>query len=626
MPVMSTQTMHFDFKADIVLEQMLQPGLIRETVLIDGELITLDRGTILVIESLEVAAAAHNNPVVDEEEDAAAAASASSYHSSDDSDYEPPSRDDDDAAADDDMMDLNSASSSSSSDSSSSSSSEEQREHDHRAVLSAHHAYDNDAGMEEVKEEEEEEDHRRAPFPSSSSSTTTTKHCFIDLCEEEEYQEDAQQQQKRQRVSAALDDDDDNDDSPTLSLYVASGPSLPALLLQAQQSSDDDEEEEDDALGAPLLLVLVPPPPPVLQQQQPPRTCFWVAGIGHSIETGQLEQFLGGEHFLAWVAARAAAGIALEGKPPQYVDANTLAQTHPNTFHVQLEEHGGAFFAKAYFMPTILDFIVRRNADPRAPMYLRALHAKSDDAVALDTLQHFLFVGEVFRSPLVLIENDDEARYAEIALFPPLVRCHMTPAISATGKATTRRSQNDPRYLVGAMDDLAPMCVDPLWLAMVRKFKDEVNAPDITHAVLMQSPAVISCDDTSPQYCAETLSVYEARGILLKHYCPSLIDIYNFPDERDAAILRVERGVEFRISTYKLEDEPGARLDRVAGWDMGMGHRLVYRVEAEAALRAQLAVAKASTSMSVATVRRRALAQAELDAFRADTTTAWFVL
>ena len=84
MPVMSTQTMHFDFKADIVLEQMLQPGLIRETVLIDGELITLDRGTVLVIESLEVAAAAHNNnpPVVDEEEDAAAA-SASSYHSSD---------------------------------------------------------------------------------------------------------------------------------------------------------------------------------------------------------------------------------------------------------------------------------------------------------------------------------------------------------------------------------------------------------------------------------------------------------------------------------------------------------------------------------------------------------------
>ncbi len=136
------------------------------------------------------------------------------------------------------------------------------------------------------------------------------------------------------------------------------------------------------------------------QQQQLPTTCFkfWVGGVGFTIKTAHLERFLGGNHFLARLAHHAADGMLLESTPlAAYVDVDAIAARHPNTRHVHLDEHCGSFFANALFMPTILDFITRRaKDDPTAPMYRYALPNKSDDAVALDMLQDFLFCGKCF--------------------------------------------------------------------------------------------------------------------------------------------------------------------------------------------------------------------------------------
>ena len=309
-----------------------------------------------------------------------------------------------------------------------------------------------------------------------------------------------------------------------------------------------------------------------------------------------------------------------------YVDVDAIALTHPNTNHVLLDEHSGPYFANAYFMATILDFMTCHNARPDAHLYLSPLKNKSDDAVALDILQDYLFAGQLFRSPLVVVDAaTQEARYAEIALLPPYVRCHMTPTVSASGKATIKRSRTDKWFDPSAMRQFEGMCVDPLWLALVRNMKYPHNDNfTIPHSALVQSRANLLVKSSSPLNTAPILPAFDARELLCKCFCPDFMENFDFTLAIDAKLERIERGVEFRVETYKLEDEPGARSDRAAGWDIGFGHRVVYRTEMEARYEAQLAVANLSTSTAPKQVQRRLTLQNNLAMLR--DFTVWYLL
>jgi hypothetical protein len=128
-----------------------------------------------------------------------------------------------------------------------------------------------------------------------------------------------------------------------------------------------------------------------------------------------------------------------------------------------------------------------------------------------------------------------------------------------------------------------------------------------TDMVATYSPAMI---DQPPNASVRTwafISEHEAKRILREYYFPEsyYFPWSNPPEEGKPQLIRVERGVEFRIETYRLEDQPDARVDRVAGWCLGLGHRITLRKEAEAKLEAQLMVARSNPSTSQASIKRR---------------------
>ena len=556
-----TQTLDYSNTPEIVREQMRAPLLIRQPVLIMGEVHILNRGTMLEIGNLCYASENESDSDSDSDSDSALA----------------------------------------------------------RAV---------EVGMDEAEAQEppaaeeasmDEAEAQQQPAEGENASMDSAQ--IIDLCDEDEEYEDIAPRSKMARKQT------DIFESPTLSLYVAQTEQkeeddygtmeeeeVESSVAQAQQEEKDDEDDDDEEVDS----------LPTKQARAPrallPHTCFWVGGIGLCIETMQLDEFLGGDHFLARLATRARDGGGMRESIPlsTYVDIAAIARTHPNTIHVQLDEHGGPFFANAYFMPIIFDFIARRNNDPHAPMYVHALPNTSDDALALDTLQNFLFAGRCFRSSLILVD-ETEARYAEIALLPNLIKCHMTPD-PTTGKP--KRSNFDRDYPSDAMCMLEPMCLDPLWMAVVYNNRDRARA--ITHEAVMESEVRMWVDPNSPEMSAPTLNFYEARHMLAQCYLQREFASIELSWVTEARLERVERGVEFRVETFKLEDEPGARLDRVAGWNIGTGHRVVLRKDAEAKLQAKLVVARMASSGSAENTRRRAQVEADLNKLR--TETKWFVL
>ena len=124
-----------------------------------------------------------------------------------------------------------------------------------------------------------------------------------------------------------------------------------------------------------------------------------------------------------------------------------------------------------------------------------------------------------------------------------------------------------------------------------------------------------------PQYAVGAVARYDMsfHGKQLRLIACYSEEIYYMDNlYKTAKRVYVERGVALRVETYKLQDEPGAQSDRVKGWDVGTGHRIVYRKEVEAALEEKLAKVRKSCS------KRRADLEAELDTLR--TVTKWHVL
>jgi len=441
-------------------------------------------------------------------------------------------------------------------------------------------------------------------------------------------------------------------DSPTLSLYYYQPSSSPrtsrfsaaAPRPASSGAAADNSDSDDDTMMTMVRMleekmeVMAPATGTITTTTTTPTsTCFWVAGVGFSIHTHHLDTFLDGEHFLARIASRALNDGVLEGTPLEaYVDVAAIALQHPNIArHVQIDEHGGSFFANAYFMPVIFDFIVRRckakaqeRADNAAPQllqdssslcYIYELPNRSDDALALDTLQDYLFAGTVFRSPLVL---PDDTRYAVIALLPDNVKCraHRDPASRKTKRTQMNRSYNP--YMLLKFES---MCFDPVWVDVVKYMQARVqyraqNPQDRSSLDdALASGVVLGRDRISP------LSLPDAFTYLCKTY-------YAFSGESkfflrkaalDAKLTKVERGVAVRVETYALEAEPGARDGpEDQGWNIGTGYRLVERKHAMAKIEARLAVARMSATP--AAIRRIKQIEYELEIVR--DRTEWFVL
>ena len=90
---------------------------------------------------------------------------------------------------------------------------------------------------------------------------------------------------------------------------------------------------------------------------------------------------------------------------------------------------------------------------------------------------------------------------------------------------------------------------------------------------------------------------------------------------RSAQLVRVQRGIVFRVSAVPIEDQLGEKDGDE--WDVGLMHQVVYRKEQEARLEARYTVASMSKGTSNATIKRRDDAFAELGAFHASDD--WFI-
>ena len=415
-----------------------------------------------------------------------------------------------------------------------------------------------------------------------------------------------------------------------------------------------DVMEEVEAEPQPQLQPALPQQPqPALPQQSKPTVCFWVGSVGLRVEAGMLERFMGGAHMLG-VAARA------HWRSNFMAPTSTDALAHPDQVrHVRMDS-----IHDPYLMHVVLDYICRRakaKSEEEEPMYTHAFPNGGTDVVALDHLQQFIFAGQVRRSCTAVLLNEEEAaaeaeaeaeagilarskpyvpshppfiqvkynaempvftagdeaytsRFAEIVLVGNYVKYHN--AADPANPAKLKKSQVNMHFRNDAHEDLEEMCFDPLFWGMVRERRDGVPFPA---EVLKQSKAM------QPRYGdkgnLDDLSFRARRRRLMTCYSAEIF--YMDLLFEDAKRVLVERGVEVRVETYKLQDVPGAQKDRVAGWDVGTGHRVVFRKEAEAALEEKLAKARKSSSTSDTMLKRRADLEEELEALRA---AKWFVL
>ena len=419
---------------------------------------------------------------------------------------------------------------------------------------------------------------------------------------------------------------------------------------------DDVMEEVEVEVKAEPQPKSHPEPSPKPQQPKPkPTVCFWVGGVGLRVEAEILDQFMGGAHLLA-ASARTQWNDTIQVP----VLADTIADPESVT-HVHLDSSRDSMVHDPYLMHVILDFMCRR-AKPSSnaePMYTHAFPNGASDVVVLDQLQHYLFAGQVFRPCTAVLLNEAEAaaeaaearphikpgvpshppfvplayqadlpvyslgtsdtvhtsRYAEIALVGNYVKYHN--AQHPTNAAKLQRTNVNEHFRLDVHEDLEDMCFDPLFWSMVR---ERCDGMPFSTEVLAHSKAML------PKYAdlgnADDMSWQARRRRLMVCYSAEIYwmdRVFN-----DARRVLVERGVEVRVEAYNLQDVPGAQRDRVAGWDVGTGHRVVFRKQAEAELEEKLAKARKSTSTSPTTLKRRADLEAELHKLR--NVTKWFVL
>ena len=135
----------------------------------------------------------------------------------------------------------------------------------------------------------------------------------------------------------------------------------------------------------------------------------------------------------------------------------------------------------------------------------------------------------------------DDERYAEVALLPRFVKSSMRRD-EADERRIHRSNNNVTRYTGDRILERArAMCLDPLWISLVRD-------PD---------------SDSSS----------ELRAVLADHYDFFEFELLQYA--REARIVRVPRGREFRIVVRSLETVVGAREG--GRWDVGHEQFVHYR-------------------------------------------------
>ena len=536
---------------------------------------------------------------------------------------------------------------------------------------------------------EDDDDHDAEANANANANATTQNttaavaaYVFIDLSLDEDDDAAAaalalsiqEPSAKRQKLSLVQGD---VFDSPTLALYDtttatedADDDQEAAMMqeLAAAMSSDAAVVNDDDVMEEVAVVQVhdvmeeeeVAPPLQVVHRPAKPTVCFWVRGVGLRVEEEILSEFMGGNHYLAG-SARSKWNDALQ--VPMLIPDTIKDPT--SVTHVQLDASMHSMVQHPGLMHVLLDYMCRsvKAAPAVVPVSLYGFPNGVEDVIAFDKMQHFLFSGQVFRSPTAVLmsssdaddddHDDDEhaaaagplvrvkpgvpahppfvqvkfeferalfpegsvdtvdtSRFAEICLVPDNVRYHTAQHPFNADKMS--KSKTNAHFRPDVHHELEDMCFDPLFWSMVRERCDRNSSIPIEE-VCKHSKAM------HPRYArgevANDLSFHGKYLRLVNCYSDELYYLDGL--YTNAKRVLVERGVEVRVEAYKLQDAPGAQLDRVKGWDVGTGHRVVFRKEAEAALEDKIAKARKSS-------KRRTDLETELEALRHETK--WHVL
>jgi hypothetical protein len=370
--------------------------------------------------------------------------------------------------------------------------------------------------------------------------------------------------------------------------------------------------------------------------------CFWIEGIGFSIDERALNDFMGGDHFLARLADRAldfaedgasalehglvldqdalARSDALQGISRKNVrlSLDPGAATADRVTFVGAHDSCSPLWSELSLLPIIFDFIARRRTDPHCHVLnVVDLPRKGEDAAAVDRLQHFLFGGTVYRHPATFYDETTQTIRARVALFPNMVIYEVHP--STTTKSGVRRVK---KITPLARDDLErlgnDMALDPLWTNLALALARNPDADTMPRSAAMEihsaafrtvlgdgSSVLIHTNNFDLPIllrrmhadAANRMPVMLAANILYHHYTTTLSPQGIVNIAKRARIVEVERGVVLRVATVSIERQPGNALAPNGYYETGHMHVIRYRAEERPAVAARVQNFERQTSV-----------------------------